>query len=60
MVRYWADRFDWRAQEAAINRHPQFKTEIDGVPIYFPHVRGKGPDHKQLLAETRDPPCFPY
>jgi pimeloyl-ACP methyl ester carboxylesterase len=43
MVAYWADGFDWRAQEAAINRHPQFMTEIDGVPIHFLHIAGDGP-----------------
>ncbi len=42
MVKYWADDFDWRAQEAAINRFPQFKAVIDGVPIHFIHVKGKG------------------
>jgi pimeloyl-ACP methyl ester carboxylesterase len=31
--------FDWRAQEAAINRHPQFTTEIDGQTIHFLHVK---------------------
>jgi len=24
---YWADGFDWRAQEAQLNRHPQYTTE---------------------------------
>jgi len=42
MVKYWADDYDWRAQEAAINRFPQFKAVIDGVPIHFIHVKGKG------------------
>ncbi len=31
--------FDWRAQEAAINQHPQFITEIDGQTIHFLHVK---------------------
>ncbi len=42
MVHYWAHDYDWRAQEAAINRFAQFKTVIDGVPIHFIHVKGKG------------------
>jgi len=49
MVRYWADEFDWRAQEAAINRLPQFRTEIDGVPIHFVHVRSPNPDAIPLV-----------
>lgn len=39
LAAYWADGFDWRAQEARLNRHPQFITEIDGQTIHFIHVR---------------------
>lgn len=39
VARYWADDFDWRAQEAAINAYPQFTTTIDGQTIQFLHVR---------------------
>jgi pimeloyl-ACP methyl ester carboxylesterase len=43
LVEYWADGFDWRTQEAAINGFPQFRVELDSVPVHFVHVRGKGP-----------------
>jgi pimeloyl-ACP methyl ester carboxylesterase len=36
---YWAEKYDWRAREALLNRHPQFRTEIDGLGIHFVHVR---------------------
>ncbi len=36
---YWADGFDWRAQEKHINGYPQFTTEVDGQRIHFLHVR---------------------
>ena len=36
---YWRDKFDWRAQEARLNRFPQFTTEIDGQRIHFIHRR---------------------
>ena len=36
---YWAEKYDWRAREAALNRFPQFKTEIDGLGIHFIHAR---------------------
>jgi pimeloyl-ACP methyl ester carboxylesterase len=49
MVAYWAEEFDWRAQERAINRHAQFRVEIDGIPIHFLHVRGSGPDPTPLI-----------
>jgi pimeloyl-ACP methyl ester carboxylesterase len=39
LVAYWQDGFDWRAQERALNRLPQFKTVIDGLEIHFIHQR---------------------
>ena len=39
VCRYWADRYDWRAREARLNRFPQFRTTIDGVGFHFVHVR---------------------
>ena len=49
LVAYWIDGYDWRKQERAINAYPQFRTEIDGVPIHFIHVRGTGPNPKPLI-----------
>ena len=43
LVAYWRDRFDWRAQEAAFNRLPQFRAKVGGLGIHLVHVRGKGP-----------------
>ena len=36
---YWADGYDWRAAEAALNEIPQFITEINGQRIHFFHQR---------------------
>ncbi len=36
---YWADEYDWRAREAALNRFDHFTTEIDGLDIHFIHQR---------------------
>jgi len=36
---YWAEKYDWRAREARLNRFAQFKTEVDGVDIHFIHAR---------------------
>lgn len=49
LVAYWIDAYDWRAQEAAMNAYDHFKVDLDGVPIHFMHVRGRGPDPKPLL-----------
>ena len=42
-------RFDWRAQEAKLNRFPQFVTDIDGQRIHFLHVRSDRPDAMPLV-----------
>ncbi len=42
MASYWANDYDWRAQEAQINRFAHFRVTIDDVPLHFIHVRGKG------------------
>ncbi|MBV9841046.1 MAG: alpha/beta fold hydrolase [Sphingomonadaceae bacterium] len=41
-IAYWRERYDWRGQEARLNRHPQFVADVEGVPIHFYHVRGDG------------------
>ncbi|HEY1656730.1 MAG TPA: epoxide hydrolase [Candidatus Sulfotelmatobacter sp.] len=46
---YWQNGYDWRAQEARINRFDQFTTEIDGQQIYFIHQRSPRPNAIPLL-----------
>ncbi|MEU7899163.1 epoxide hydrolase N-terminal domain-containing protein [Nonomuraea sp. NPDC049152] len=46
---YWADGFDWRAQEAKLNAFPQFATEIGGQTIHFLHVRSPEPGALPLI-----------
>jgi pimeloyl-ACP methyl ester carboxylesterase len=46
---YWQNGYDWRAQEARINRFDQFTTEIDGQQIHFIHERSRRPDAIPLL-----------
>ncbi|HXT93767.1 MAG TPA: epoxide hydrolase [Trebonia sp.] len=46
---YWRTKYDWRAQEAQLNQHPQFITEIDGQRIHFLHVKSGQPGAKPLL-----------
>jgi len=43
LVRYWADGFDWRAQERAINAFSHYRTTVDDVPLHFLHEKGQGP-----------------
>ncbi|MFD1931617.1 epoxide hydrolase family protein [Nonomuraea mangrovi] len=58
LAAYWADGFDWRAQEARLNRFPQFTTEIDGQNIHFAHVRSADPEATPLLLLHDWPASF--
>lgn len=42
LTAYWQRQYNWRQQEAALNRFPHFKTNIDGKDIHFIYARGKG------------------
>jgi hypothetical protein len=48
LARYWQD-YDWRKVEARLNALPQFITNIDGVDIYFIHVRSKNPSALPMI-----------
>ncbi|HWA92261.1 MAG TPA: epoxide hydrolase [Rhizomicrobium sp.] len=39
---YWADGYDWRKWEAALNRFPQFIARVEDIDIHFYRV-GSGP-----------------
>jgi pimeloyl-ACP methyl ester carboxylesterase len=58
LVDHWRTGFDWRAQEAAMNRFTHFRTAIDGVPIHFMHVPGKGPAPIPLILSHGWPWTF--
>ena len=48
LVGYWADGFDWAAQEAALGRLPRFRTPVGGVAIHFVHARAAQPGGRAL------------
>ncbi|WP_170304698.1 epoxide hydrolase family protein [Croceicoccus estronivorus] len=74
MVEYWRDGFDWRAQEAEMNRYPHYRVEIDGNPIHFLHIpakTGKGMplilthgwpwtfwDYRDVIGRLTDPAAY--
>ncbi|QKG23645.1 epoxide hydrolase family protein [Actinomadura verrucosospora] len=58
LVERWRDGFDWRAQEARLNRYPQFTTEIDGQSIHFVHVTSPEPDAIPLILTHGWPNMF--
>jgi pimeloyl-ACP methyl ester carboxylesterase len=55
---YWRTKFDWRAQEDAINRFQHFRAEVDGLGIHFIHERGKGPEPLPLIISHGWPGSF--
>lgn len=49
VVAYWAEDYDWRAREAALNRLTQFRGEADGFGLHFVHMRSPHAAAKPLL-----------
>lgn len=58
LAKSWREDFDWRKQEAAINRFPQFMADVDGVPVHFIHQRGQGPNPLPLIIHHGWPSTF--
>jgi pimeloyl-ACP methyl ester carboxylesterase len=49
LAEYWQHHYDWRLQEAELNKIPQFTTEIDGANIHFLHIRSGHADATPLI-----------
>ena len=58
LVHYWRTDFDWRAQEAQLNRWHHYKTPVEGLNIHFIHERGIGPSPMPLVMTHGWPSCF--
>jgi pimeloyl-ACP methyl ester carboxylesterase len=43
LVTYWADEFDWPAQETALARLPRFRVSLRDLGIHFVHARAVAP-----------------
>ncbi len=41
LCEYWREKYDWRAQEAALNGFDHFATELDGQRVHFIHQRSR-------------------
>ena len=49
LVEHWCTGFDWRAQEAELNRFQQFTVPLAGIDVHFIHEQGLGPNPLPLL-----------
>jgi pimeloyl-ACP methyl ester carboxylesterase len=58
LIRHWRTGFDWRAQEAAMNRFSHFRAPIDGLEIHFIHERGRGRNPMPLVLTHGYPDSF--
>jgi len=51
LVDYWSSEYNWREQEARLNRFPQYIENVDGFDIHFVHVTQNTPSmSKEELA----------
>jgi len=58
LMDYWREEFDWRAQEARLNRMPHFKADITGYSVHFIHKTGVGPAAVPLVLTHGWPGSF--
>lgn len=58
LLAYWADGFDWRAQERRLNAFEQHRAHVDGVSIHFVRARAPGGGGLPLLLTHGWPSTF--
>lgn len=49
LVAYWRDGYDWRTEQQAMNRLPQFVAAVKARRLHFVHLRSPNPDARPLL-----------
>jgi len=55
LVDHWTGAFDWRLQEAAMNRFAHYRATVNGVSVHFVHERGAG-EHPLPIVLTHGYP----
>ncbi len=58
LVAYWADGFDWRAAERAINAYENYRVDVGGGPVHFLRKPGVGPNPVALILSHGWPWTF--
>ncbi|WP_291192701.1 epoxide hydrolase family protein [Dyadobacter sp.] len=49
LVQYWLTSYDWRKQEAELNKYPQYIADVNGVKVHFQYIKGKGKNARPLI-----------
>lgn len=58
LVERWLTGFDWRAQEADLNRFPQVITQVEGQRLHAVHRPSSRPDAQPLVLAHGWPSTF--
>ena len=49
LCEHWTETYDWRANEARLNRFPQYVETIEGIDIHFVHLVGESNGTRPLI-----------
>jgi pimeloyl-ACP methyl ester carboxylesterase len=58
LLSYWADGFDWRAQERRLNTFKHFRAELGDIHIHFVHERAREGNGVPLILTHGWPSSF--
>jgi hypothetical protein len=58
VLAFWAEEFDWRAQERQLNTFNHFQAKLDGVRIHFVHQRARTGQGLPLILSHGWPSTF--
>ncbi|GAB2793857.1 epoxide hydrolase family protein [Streptomyces daliensis] len=58
LVAYWADGYDWRHHETAVNALPSHFADIEGTPVHYCRYDGERPDALPLVLTHGWPSSF--
>ncbi|MBM9506231.1 epoxide hydrolase family protein [Actinacidiphila acididurans] len=58
LAAYWADGYDWRAHEAAINALPSRFADLGGTPVHYLRYDGEHPDALPIVLTHGWPSSF--
>lgn len=58
LLTYWKTNYDWRKQEAKLNKFNHFKTEIDGNTVHFIYEKSKNKNARPVILTHGWPDSF--
>ena len=58
LCHYWQTAYDWRATEERLNRWPQYRTSVDGLPVHFVHAGSTAADAVPVILTHGWPGSF--